>query len=169
MSTRYEKLNLDVLRTKAKERKIVGYSSLRKADLINLLRARDNKRRSPCKKVTSPCNNATKKKKVTSPCRKTTGKACRKELESMTVEQLRQEAKKNRNIGYRKMKKVDLINEIVSGKVRPSITFNPITELVVYNPYDKFSVAELRAKAQKKGVSGYSKMNKSELGRVLSL
>ena len=112
MSVKYEKLTLKDLREKAKSKGCVGYSKMKKEDIIVLLRATCPKKRSKSKSPvmsSSPSWNP----RIPQPQKGV-------KLEELTVEQLRQKAKEKRCVGYRKMKKADLINEIRTGCKRVS-------------------------------------------------
>ena len=148
MSIKYEKLTVVQLRAKAKAKGCIGYSKLKKEEIIVWLRTKcPKKRKSPS---ASPSASPSWNIRVEKPNRGV-------KLQDLTVEQLRQKAKEKRCIGYRKMKKEDLINEIRNGCTKIKNVKPGRVKL------ENVRVEELRAKVKMKGCKGYSKMKKDEL------
>lgn len=93
----------------AKRNKLSGYSKLRKAEIIKLLRI--NKLKSKSK--------TPERKSKTSPIQKTKIEiASTPELQGMTVVQLRNIAKKNKLSGYSKFRKAEFINFLRKNRLR---------------------------------------------------
>jgi len=152
MSTKYEARNLSELKKLAKQKGINGYSGMNKDQIILLLRTKLRSRsrsRNPSSRVKAEgvlsSSPPSWNPKVPKPKKGAT-------LEQLNVEQLRQKAKLKRCVGYRKMKRDDLINEI-----RKSCTETKKPQ----------SLSSLREKVKKKGCKGYSMMNIEKLENEL--
>ena len=132
----YEAMTVKELRAKAKTRGLTGYSKLKKAELVQMLRSGKEASKS------APSSRKTSRKAA----RKTSRKAARKTSRKAARKTSRKAARKTSRKAARKTSRKTSVRK---------------------GSFESMTVSELKAKAKAKGLSGYSRLKKAELIKLL--
>ena len=142
----YSSKTVKELRNIAKEKGMIGYSRLRKIDLVAFVSCEKNMISSRLKEINS---------------------VYKMDYSSKTVKELRNIAKEKGMVGYSRLRKADLVAFVSCEKNMISTRLKEINSVYKMD-YSSKTVKELRNIAKEKGMVGYSRLRKAELVAFVS-